>query len=166
MVDAIILFLLFVVFISGFARGILGQLWSLAVLALTTFVTSHIYLSFTHLTSKIVHHGDGSKLLSFAAVFAVISVILNGPVLALIKHSRDRWEEGAGFGDRLAAAILGVIEGIGFLQVASVLLVAYPVLGWDEWIKASNLIRFYVGQWPFMIPLLPSELHKVAELLR
>jgi uncharacterized membrane protein required for colicin V production len=165
MVDAILVFFLFVLFMAGFARNTSRQLWSLGVLALSTYVSGAIYPSFVSLTGRFIETADGSKLASFALVFMACSALFNGPVDALIRY--DRWRgssTGAAFDDRLAGGILGVIEAIGSVEVAAAVLVAFPVLGWDGWIKSSSLIRTLINEAPFMIPLLPFDLHMVLKV--
>jgi len=167
MVDVIVVFLLFVFCISGFSRGILGELWALAALVISTFVTGRFYLSLVAFVAQFIHGETASNLVSFALLYGVISALMNGPIYAIVRRARDIWQDEAkSASDRLAAAVLGIIEGIGALQVMAAVLLAYPALGWDGWIKASALIRVYVTQWPFMIALLPREFQHVIEMLR
>jgi uncharacterized membrane protein required for colicin V production len=163
MSDAIVLLFLFGMFMSGLGRGTLRQLWSLAVLALSTFLSGNLYLAFIHLTGRFIQSEDGSKLASFVLVFMVISGILNGPFDFLVRHVTRREDDGTGFGDRMAAGVLGVIEAVGTVQVAAALLIAYPVLGWDNWVRASNVISTMISQALFMGPLLPFDLRVVLE---
>ncbi len=163
MIDGIVLLFLFVMFMSGLARATLRQLWSLAVLALSTFLSGNLYLAFVHLTGRFIQNEDGSKLASFVLVFSVISGLLNGPLDFLVRHITRSQEGGAGFGDRLAGGVLGVIEAIGTVQVAAALLIAYPVLGWDGWVRSSSIISTIFSQALFMGPLLPHDLRVFLE---
>jgi uncharacterized membrane protein required for colicin V production len=166
MVDALILISLALAFVSGWTRGVGRQLWSLAALGASTYVSGNIYFWMAGLTGSFIHDVAGSRLVSFALVFGILSGLLNGPVNALIRLGRGRYLDEPWFGDRLASGILGLIEGIGVIEVAALLLVAYPVLEWDGWIKASGLIRAFLEQVPLMLPLLPNELSSMTIMFR
>lgn len=166
MIDGFILFVLFVMFVVGFSRGTLHELWSLAVLALSTYLSGSLYLSFTDLAGRFILNENGSRLASFALVFIVVSSVLNGPVEALIRHRRGRWDEKSSFADRTAGSILGVVEAIGTIEVAASVLTAFPVLTWDGWVASSHLLGTFFSQWPLMMPLLPSTFQSVLQLFK
>jgi len=166
MADAFVLFLLFVVCVGGFSRGILGQLWSLAALLLTTYVTGKLYLSFASVVGPLVKDEAGGRLLAFLFVFVVTNAILNGPVYAIIDRMRGPSTDSGEITPRLVAAALGALTGVVLIQVGAALLVTYPILGWDNWIRSSDVIKLYVGQWPVVIILLPPELRYSIQLLR
>lgn len=166
MVDAIVVFLLFVMFLSGLSRGTLRQLWSLAVLAISTYLAGHLYRSFTGLTGRFLSGETASNLAAFVLVYVVVSAVLSGPIEILLRINREQWDTGGGGSDRLAGAILGIIEGVGLIEVGAAVILTYPVLGWDGWLKASKLVAAFFSQWPLMMPLLPSEFQKVLEIFR
>ncbi len=164
MVDGIILFFLFVMFITGFSRGTLRQLWSLVVLALATYLSGNFYPSFTDLVRTSIPDPTGANLVSCILVFGVVSGILNGVVDAGARLRRERGDKKPGFVDRSVGSILGVIEAIGFVQVAAAVLVAFPVLGLDRWVETSKLLGAFFNIVPVMMPLLPGPFQQILLL--
>src|SRR5660397_9023 len=100
MVDGVILFFLFVMFITGFSRGTLRQLWSLVVLALAAYLSGNLYTSFTGLVRSFLPDPTGVNLVSCMLVFGVISAVLNGVVDAGARLRRERGDKKPGFVDR------------------------------------------------------------------
>jgi uncharacterized membrane protein required for colicin V production len=161
MVDALVLIFLAVMFVSGWVKGVGRQLWSLAVLGASTFVSGNVYFWVADLTSRFIHDVQGSRLASFVLVFIVVSGLFNGPVNSLIRMGRGRFLDEPWLGDRLASGVLGIIEGIGLVEVAALLLMTFPVLGLDGAVESSGIIRAFLEQVPFMTPLLPGEMHTI-----
>jgi len=166
MVDVLVVFLLFANVIGGYTRGTLRQLWSLGVLAVSAFLSGYIYQVLAGPISQFIHSDPGSKLASFVVAYAVISIVLHGPVDTVVQLEKRYHGPLAAVDDRLAGAILGAIEAIGAVQVAAALLIAFPVLGWDGWVRSSSLIPTFINQLPFMFPLLPPHLHTVLTVIK
>jgi hypothetical protein len=166
LVNAIVLLWLVAMFIGGFVAGTMRQLWSLAVVAVSTFVASSLYLSFIAFTSGLVRNDSGSKILSFIIVFFAIGLVLGGPVAAIIGRTGSRPRYALGFDDALGGGILGVIIAISLVEVGTVVIITYPVLGWVGWIKSSRLIQQFFIQFPIMMPLMSSEFQQAFQLLR
>jgi len=166
LINAIVLFWLVAMFIAGFLSGTMRQLWSLAVVAISTVVAGSLYLSFIGFTSRFVSNDNGAKVLSFIIVFFAISFVLGGPVAAIIGRTGSRPRYALGFDDALGGGILGVIIAISLIEVAAVVIITYPVLGWSGWIKSSTLIQEFFIQFPIMMPLMPKEFQQAFQLLR
>jgi uncharacterized membrane protein required for colicin V production len=166
MINIIILLYLAVMFTSGFARGIGRQLWSLAVLGLSTIVAGNVYGAFSGLVIRYVHDEAGSRFLSFVLVFAVVSAIVSWPVEVIFFRSQPKREKDEGIPDRMAAGALGILEGIGLVEVASIILLTFPVFGLDALVRSSSLAYQFLRQIGMIVPLLPSQFAQVLKLLR
>lgn len=165
MVDILVLLFLAAMFVGGFARGVMRQLLALAVLGLATYVAGHQYTSLTGLTGRFIHDEAGIQLAAFVIVSGVTSAIGNAIMDAIVFGGRRKRLRREAPPERLAGGVLGVIEGIGALEVGALVLLTFPVLGWDGWIKSSNLIPQFLHQIPFMMPLLPPQFTQALELL-
>ena len=163
MVDGIILFFLFVMFITGFSRGTLRQLWSLVVLALATYLSGNLYPSVTDLVRASIPDSTGANVVSFVLIFGVVSAVLNVGADFVTRLRRERGEKKLGFFDRSLGSILGVIEAIGFVEVAAAVLIAFPVLGLDGWVATSNLLGAFFNIMP-VVPLLPATFQRILLL--
>ena len=164
MADGIILFLLFVMFIAGFSRGTLRQIWSLIALALATYLSGNLYLSFVSLVRAFVPDSNGSHLISFVLVFGVVSAVLNGIVDAGARMRRETEDRKPGFVDRSIGSVLGILEGIGFVQVAASVLIAFPVLGLDRQVEMSRVLGALIDSLPVMTHLLPATFQQILLL--
>lgn len=163
--DVIFLFFMFMMLLSGLARGAPRQAWSLAVLAVSTYLSGNVYSAFVNVTRPFVQNEVGSRFTSFVLVFIIVSALLNAPIDALVTRGRRRANDVAP-GNRLAGGVLGVIEAIGVAEVSAALILTYPVLNWDGWVRSSGLIKNVLIQWPIMLSLLPSEFQHVIEVFR
>jgi uncharacterized membrane protein required for colicin V production len=166
MVDAILLFIVLMSFFSGLGRGLLRQVWALAVLALAVYMASHVYLNFTGLIGRFTSSDDVSKLASFVLTYGILSAVLNASMDMLVFRRREDEKRRPTPADQLSGGALGALEGIGSIQVGAAVLMTYPVLGWEGWITSSNVIKAIFDQIPLMMPLLTQEFQHVVEFLR
>ena len=163
--NGVFLFFVVILLMSGLSRGTRRQLWALAVLAMSTFVSGNVYTAFLPFTRLFIESESGSRFAAFALVYIIVSVVLSAAIDALMIHDRRR-DDDLEPADRLAGAVLGVVEAAGVAEVLAALVLTYPVLHWDEWVLGSDLVSKIFRQWPVMLSLLPSEFQHVLELLR
>jgi uncharacterized membrane protein required for colicin V production len=160
MVDGIILFFVFAMFIVGFSRGALHQFWSLAVLAVATYLSGFLSPSLVGYLDVYIPNPVAARLVSFVFVFIVSGGLLN----IARTWMGGRADETSDFADRSAGSVLGIVEAIGTIEVAAALLVTYPVLSLDTWITSSKVVGMLLDYAPVMLPLLPANFQGILLL--
>ena len=165
MANGIFLFFVFVSLVSGLSRGPQRQLWSLAVLAVSAYISGNAYTAFLTVIRPFIESEAGARFASFAIIFCVMSAVLGLTVDALLDREYRRKNDFS-LGERLAGGFLGAVHAVATAEVLAALVLMYPVLQWDRWILEADIFGAIFRQWPFMLSLLPSDFRQVLEMLR
>lgn len=165
MANGIFLLYVFLTLVSGLSRGLRRQMWSLAVLAASAYLSGNAYIVLLPVTRSVIETEAGCRFASFAIVFVVITAVLSWTVDIVLDREYRRSDE-MHMADRLGGALVGVIYAVGAVEVLAALVFTYPVLQWDRWLREVDIFTRIFAQWPFMLPLLPSEFQQVLELIR
>ncbi len=165
MVDVVIGVFLGLMLLGGLASGALRQIWAALALVASTWLAGSVYYNLVPLASRVIADPAGNRLASFLVVFMFFNLLLNAPsemVIHRIFGPKDHSQAGSG---RLAGALLGLVQGVFLVEMTAAALLAFPVLGWDGWVRDSLVVRLLVAQWPLALPVLPIELSRVLSVV-
>jgi uncharacterized membrane protein required for colicin V production len=162
-IDIILALFLLAMIIGGLARGTIRAIWGLVVLVVSTLAAGQLYPFGVGALAQFIESLDVRSFISFAVIYGIVSAVLNIPV--------EHFTGGGGFSmwglpDHLVGGFLELIEGIGFIEVAALVLARYPIFGLDAFVRGSALVRTLVAAFPFAVPLLPPEIQAIAQALR
>ena len=97
-----------------------------------------------------------------AAAEAVSFLVLFGAVYIFGQIAAYMLKTGAsllmlGLADKFGGAVFGLIKGIFIVQVLLLVFAAYPSLGLEGAIEGSELARYFVDDFSFLLNILPQE---------
>jgi uncharacterized membrane protein required for colicin V production len=165
MVDALVLFLILIMVAVGFARGVGRELWALLILVVSSILTGLLYIPVANFLNRFIADDAACRLIGFIGIFLLSLAVLNVIVDAATGRDRRRRQEDPSAVSRGLGAMLGAVEGLLYLQVASAVILSFSVTLLDEMVKRSFLVRVTM-QLPLILWLLPPEFRDVASFLK
>jgi membrane protein required for colicin V production len=153
--DIVIIIILVISAISGFASGLIKTVFSLAGLILGVFLAGKFYVNLSGALGFIP--GDnGPRIAAFIIIFLVVMLVATilGIVLTkLISAVMLGWI------NRIGGAVLGLLLGAVF--AAAILAILVKVASPGDDLTSSKLASFLVDKLPFITGLLPSEFDSI-----
>ena len=158
--DIVILVLLVISAIGGFATGLIKTVFSLVGLIVGVVLAGHFYVGFSNYLTFIP--GDnGPRVAAFIIIFLIVMIVaaLLGILLTKIVSAIM-----LGWVNRLGGAVLGVILGAFF--VAAILAVWVKFANPGDAITNSKIASVLLDKLPFILGLLPSEFDSVRQFFQ
>ena len=145
---------LFFSFIGGLRDGAVKRFFSLVALIIAIPLTGVSY----HLLANILSFLPGENWGNFVGFFvtlALISIILHFVLLLPKKLTQKVWDKGFLF--RLIGGALNIFNAAIGLAVFTLLLQAYPIIGWLERVVIdSSVLTWLVEHLSFVQTMLPE----------
>ena len=137
--------------IMGFFQGIISSVLSLAGLVFGGILATRFYAT---LSDKLTFISDANvaKIVAFLMIFVAVIIVaaIVAGILKKIVHGL-----GAGWADRLAGALFGLLAGASFWGALLNWLVASSFMGFRDAILASKLAMLLVNWFHWIFPVLP-----------
>ena len=126
--DWIIVILLFVGLVAGFAKGVIRQAFGLGGLILGLILGSLLYRPFAGMLLKVFASMsyDTAKIVAFVVILLIVPIVcgLVGNILSKLVHAAS-----LGFIDRLLGAVFGVFKVI---IIMGLIIKGMDMTGWSE----------------------------------
>ena len=151
---------LFFSFIGGLKEGAVKSFFSLIALIIAIPLTGVSY----HLLANVLSFlpgEDWQNFIGFFVTLALISIVLSFVLLLPRKVTQKVWNRGVLF--RIIGSILNILNtGIG-LVVFTLLIRAYPIIGWlEQAVTDSSVLNWLVVHLSFVQALLPEIFQNAA----
>jgi membrane protein required for colicin V production len=161
-IDVIIIILIVIFCIKGFLRGFVKELFSLLIIVLGLVGAFLFYRTLNTVMSVVIENEDLSRILSFAAIFVGITIIL-----VIIRNTLVRFMDTLNFADvdHVLGVVLGLFKGVLICGAVLVFLVNHPVLRLDRAIGRSALFPYVDRVFMALLSLLPDRILATAYLI-
>jgi membrane protein required for colicin V production len=161
-IDVIIIILVVIFCIKGFLRGFVKELFSLLIIVLGLVGAFLFYKTLNTVTSVVIENEDLSLILSFAAIFVGITIIL-----VIIRNTLIRFVDTLNFADvdHVLGLILGLFKGVLLCGAVLMFFENHPVFHLDRAIGRSVLFPYIERMFMALISLLPERVLSTAYLI-
>jgi membrane protein required for colicin V production len=158
--DIVIIVLLLISAVGGFANGLIKSVFSLVGLIVGVVVAGRYYLGLSSLLGFIPNENI-ARIIAFLIIFLVIIIIaaVLGVVLTRLVSTLL-----LGWLNRLGGAVFGVIMSAIF--IAAILVIWIKYLGGNSVISGSAITRMLVDGLPLVLALLPKEFDIVHQFFQ
>jgi uncharacterized membrane protein required for colicin V production len=164
MFDALVLFLILIMVLVGFTRGMAREIWALVILLAAVVLTGILYIPLASFLNHFFANEAACRLISFLGLFLVMLGVMNVVVDAATGRDRRKRIDEPGTVSRVIGAALGAVEGLLYLQVAATIILAFSISFLDSMVKQSFLVRATM-QLPIVLRLLPLEFRDITSFL-
>jgi membrane protein required for colicin V production len=158
--DIVIVILLLVSAISGFANGLIKSIFSLVGLIVGIFLAGHFYVALSeHLT--FISNENAARIVAFIIIFlavAIVAGILGAILTKIISAILLGWL------NRLGGAVFGVVLGGIFIGLILAIWVKYA--GGSGVVSGSAIAPILLDRIPVILALLPKEFDTIRQYLQ
>jgi membrane protein required for colicin V production len=158
--DIVILIMIVISAVSGFASGLIKSVFSLAGLIVGIVLAGRYYVGFSNQLGFIP--GDsGPRIAAFIIIFLAVMLVatLLGIILTKIISAIM-----LGWLNRIGGAVLGIVLGAFF--AASLLAIWVQVGSPGDFMNDSKLAPILLDKLPFILGLLPPEFNNVQQFFQ
>ena len=152
-VNVLVIALLFFSFIGGFREGAVKNFFSLIALLIAIPLSGAFY----RILAAVLSFLPGERwenFVSFFVTLVVISIILHFVFLLPRKLIHKVWNKGILF--RLIGAALGILNSAIGMAVFTLVVQAYPVIGWlERVVTGSSVLTWLAVRLSFIGAMLP-----------
>jgi membrane protein required for colicin V production len=161
-IDVIIIILVVIFCIKGFLRGFLKELFSALIIVLGLVGAFLFYRALNGIMSTLIENDDLSLILSFAAIFVGITILL-----VIIRNTLLRFVDTLNFSDidHVLGVVIGLFKGILICGAVLIFLYNHPVLHLDRAIGRSALFPLLARIFTALLSLLPERILSTAYLI-
>ncbi|MBN2324652.1 MAG: CvpA family protein [Spirochaetes bacterium] len=161
-IDVIIIVLVVVFCIKGFLRGFLRELFSVLIFVLGLVGAFLFYRALNTVMSVLIENEDLSLILSFAAIFVGITILL-----VLVRNTLIRFTDKLNFSDvdHVLGVVIGLFKGVLVCGAVFIFLYNHPVLKLDRAIDRSTLFPLLERMFMALFSLLPDGAAATAYLI-
>ena len=152
--DVIIVVLLSYGLVTGFKKGLVGQLFVIVALILGIFFASGFYLSGAEALKDIITNPIMAKLVSFILIFAAVAVTL-AVIAFFIRKAMQALL--LGWADRLLGALFGLLKASLIITIILIFLITAPVPFFNRLVEQSALTTYFLFTVRAISYLLPFE---------
>ena len=158
--DIVILIIILISAISGFASGLIKSVFSLVGLILGVVLAGRFYVALSA-NLGFIPGDSGPRIGAFIIIFLAVTLVamLLGMIFTKIISAVM-----LGWLNRLGGAALGIILGAFF--AASLLAIWVKVGSPGDFMTASKLAPILLDKLPFVLGLLPSEFNSVRHFFQ
>jgi membrane protein required for colicin V production len=143
-------FFTYTAFHAGLIREVITIFGALFAIALAGLFYSRLAED----VKVAIDQEETAKIVAFAMIF--FAVILASQLTAsFLKHAASLLLLGAF--DAVGGAIIGLIKGFIFVEIALIVGVTFPSLGVEKAIDSSSFAPFFLDALPFLRVILPGE---------
>jgi membrane protein required for colicin V production len=158
--DIVVIILLIISLIGGFATGLIKSLFSLIGLVVGVVLAGHYYAAFAG-NLGFISNPSAARIVAFAIIFVVVMII--AAILGIL-FTKLVSAILLGWLNRLLGAIFGLILGAIFISAILAIWVKYA--GGGGAVEASALGQFLLQRFPIILGLLPKEFDTVRQFLQ
>jgi len=153
LVDWIIVAVLVLAVLAGFARGFFRSAFSLAGLVVGLSLAAWNYWRLAGILKPLVHSIEAADAIAFVLIALLVMVVaaIAGSLLAKLFE-----KVGLGCLDRLAGGLFGFAQGLFFVLVGILVTVAF--FPQTVWLTEAKLPRYFFGALHVSIRVTPSRL--------
>ena len=158
-IDVIIIIVVVIFCIKGFLRGFLKELFSVLIIVVGLIGAFLFYRALNGVMNTLIENGDLSLILSFAAIFVGITILL-----VIIRNTLLRFVDTLNFFDidHVLGVVIGLFKGILICGAALIFLYNHPVLNLDRAIGRSTLFPLLARVFTALLSLLPERVLATA----
>jgi membrane protein required for colicin V production len=158
--DIVIIVLLIVSAIGGFASGLIKSAFALIGLIVGIVLAGRFYTGLAGVLGFIPNE-NGAKIAAFIIIFLIVIIVAGivGNVLTKIVSAML-----LGWLNRLAGAVFGVLMGALFIGAILAIWVKYA--GGNSVISGSAFASILVDRFPVVLALLPKEFNIVSQFFQ
>ena len=161
-IDVIIIIIVVIFCIKGFLRGFLKELFSVLIIVLGLVGAFLFYRVLDTVMSVLIENEDLSLILSFAAIFIGITILL-----VIVRNTLIRFTDTLNFSDadHVLGVVIGLFKGVLVCGAVGVFLYNHPVFNLDKAIDRSVLFPFLERMFMALLSLLPGRALATAYLI-
>ena len=161
-IDVIIIIIAVIFCIKGLLRGFIKELFSVLIIVLGLIGAFLFYRTLNTVMSVIIENEDLSLILSFAAIFVGITILL-----VIIRNTLMRFVDTLNFSDvdRVLGVVIGLFKGILLCGAVLIFIYNHPVLRLDRAIGRSVLFPYIAKVFMGLLSLLPERILATAYLI-
>ena len=161
-IDVIIIVLVVIFCIKGFLRGFLKELFSVLIIVLGLVGAFLFYRALDTVMSVLIENEDLSLILSFAAIFIGITILL-----VIVRNTLIRFTDTLNFSDvdHVMGVVIGLFKGVLVCGAVFVFLYYHPVFKLDRAIDRSMLFPLIDRMFMALLSLLPGRALATAYLI-
>lgn len=161
-IDVVIIILVVIFCIKGFLRGFLKELFSVLIIVLGLVGAFLFYRALDTIMSVLIVNADLSLILSFAAIFIGITILL-----VIMRNTLIRFTDTLNFSDvdHVLGVVIGLFKGVVVCGAVFVFLYNHPVLNLDRAIDRSVLFPLLARMFMALLSLLPARVLATAYLI-
>jgi membrane protein required for colicin V production len=161
-IDVIIIILVVIFCIKGFLRGFLKELFSVLIIVLGLVGAFLFYRLLDTVMSVLIENEDLSLILSFAAIFIGITILL-----VIVRNTLIRFTDTLNFSDvdHVLGVVIGLFKGVLICGAVFVFLYNHPVLKLDRAMDGSILFPLLERIFMALLSLLPDRAATTAYLI-
>ena len=163
LVSILVLIILIISFLGGLKEGAVKTFFNLMVLIIAIPLAGFSYRLIATILSFLPGE-NWENFIGFFIALALISVILHFIILLPRKFIQKVWRKGTFF--RLLGSVLNVLNASIGMVVFTLVLGAYPIIGWLERAMAnSGVLAWLVEHLSFVQAMLPEVFRDAATLM-
>jgi membrane protein required for colicin V production len=153
--DIVILIILIISAVSGFASGLIKSVFSLVGLIVGVVLAGRLYVGFSSYLSFIPGN-NGPRIAAFIIIFLVVMLVatLLGILLTkLISFVMLGWI------NRIGGAALGIF--LGAIFISAILAIWVKIANPGDVVVSSKIASVLLDKFPIVLGLLPSEFNSI-----
>jgi membrane protein required for colicin V production len=152
--DIVVILLLVVLTTAAFRAGLIREVITLIAVILGIAVAGILYERLAVDVFVFVDNENASEAVSFLMLFG--AVYLMGQIGAYVLKTGAALVM-LGPIDHIGGAVFGFVKGLLVVQVLLIVFAAYPTLGLDQAIDNSEIARWFVDDFSFLLKVLPQD---------
>jgi membrane protein required for colicin V production len=153
-VDVAILLVLAWFTYSAFHAGLIREVITILGAVLAVALAGLFYMRFAEDVKVAISDEQTAEVVAFGVIFGC--VILASQLLALfLKHAAQLLL--LGLFDSIGGAAIGILKGAIFVEIALIVAVTFPNLGFVDAVKHSTLAPIFLKGLPVLKVILPGE---------
>ena len=152
--DIVVILLLVVLTTAAFRAGLIREVITLIAVILGIAVAGLLYERLAVDVFVFIDNENASEAVSFLMLFG--AVYLMGQIGAYVLKTGAALVM-LGPVDHIGGAVFGFVKGLLVVQVLLIVFAAYPTLGLDQAIDNSEIARWFVDDFSFLLKVLPQD---------
>jgi membrane protein required for colicin V production len=151
--DPVIILVIIGFVIAAYLAGLIREAVTLVAAILGIVIAGFLYDDLAADVLVFMDDEDAAQAISF--MILVGAVYLFGQIVALLL-SRTASLLMLGWADHIGGAFFGFLKGLIVVQALLILFAAYPTLGLDDAVSASELAPYFIDDVDFLLWVLPD----------
>jgi membrane protein required for colicin V production len=139
---------------AAYRAGLIREIVTLTAVIAGIVIAGVLYDNLAGDVLVFISNDSAAEAVSFLVLFGAVYIF--GQIAAyMLKTGASLLM--LGLWDKLGGAVFGLIKGLFIVQVLLLVFAGYPSLGLDGAVQGSELARYFIDDFSFLLHLLPQE---------